>query len=477
MLPWFIRSQLGQVGALVTATFFAASPLFATVSRTASGNAIALFAVMLLFVSFLRLPYQAGKGWLYALGAALGLGLTSSPLFYSGMVVIAMAYLVQRLVSPEAKLERKLDRAAIIKVAIMGGLIMVALSTRLFTNLSGFGAAAQIFGDWLAQFTLRGDLQALLGPFLILGRYEIILLPLGIVAIIWAVWRNDPLGTLLTYWLFAAMILMLLQRGVLNNTLLLPLAGYMLLGLVTNHLLQRGTNRWTWAASGLIILAGAIVLVNFARFLRVSQVEEQVSNLWISLMAIAAAILFIYYFWSGQQKPIMQGIWLGIMTLLFLYQWGTAWNLTHVSANDPRESWVDEATDDDVRQLTSTLQDISRRVNNSDGGVPIFSVVDTPVLRWYLRDFGQAQFGHTLPLGAQYEVIITPATVSEPALGDDYLGGDFGLLRGKTEEVYLSPTPLLDALRWGLFHESLRGVVEERVILWVRSDLVQNPVR
>jgi hypothetical protein len=218
-------------------------------------------------------------------------------------------------------------------------------------------------------------------------------------------------------------------------------------------------------------MAGAIVLVNTARFLRVSLVEQQVANLWISLMGIASAALFIYYLWTEQQKSIKQGLWLGILTLSLLYQWGAAWNLTHVAANDPREGWVTEATAADVLWLADTVKDISRRANNSDYDIPLFSAVDTPALRWYLRDFRQAEFGQVLPLGAQYALIITPATNSEPALGDDYLGGDFGLMRGKTEEEFLSATPLLDALRWALFHESPRGTREERVILWVRADV------
>ncbi len=154
-----------------------------------------------------------------------------------------------------------------------------------------------------------------------------------------------------------------------------------------------------------------------------------------------------------------------------MYQWGTAWNFTHNNANDPRESWVVEATDDEVALLVSSLQELSRETNNSDGDIPIFSAVDSPVLRWYLRGFGQAQFGKTLPPGVQVEVIISPASTVEPALGEDYLGGDFGLLLTKTEDAPPSPTPVLDALRWSLFHESPRTVVDERIILWVRADL------
>lgn len=476
LLPWFIRKRLGLAGVLVAATFFAASPLFTIVSRTTGGDAIALFAVLLLFVSVIRVRDQAGSGWLYSTGVALGLGLTSSPLFYSGLTTLAVGWIIQELVSPEEGQGLKPNRADVIKVSVVGATILIALSTRLFTHVAGLGETAQLLGSWLAQFSLQGDLQTLLGPFFVLGRYEFFLLPLGILAIIWAVWRNHPLGSLFTYWLLATLVLMLLQRGIMNNALFVPLAGYMLLGLFSSQILQREKNHWTWAVAGLLTLVGAIVLVNLARFLRVSLIEQQVANLWIAMMAIAAAILFIYYFWSEQKNFILQGLWLGILTLMIFYQWGTAWNLTHYFANDPREVWVDRATDDDVQQLMRTLEDVSRKVKNSDSDLPIFSAVDSPVLRWYLRDFRWAEFGHTIPFSARFEVIITPAALNEPSLGDDYLGGDFGLHRSKIAEAYSSPTPLLDALRWVLFHETPRGMTEERVILWIRSDVAQNPV-
>jgi hypothetical protein len=427
-------------------------------------------------VSALRLLDQAGDGWLYGVGVAMGLGLASSPLFYSGLVTLAVGRLIQQVVSPEVGTGFKLNRARVIKIIVVGTLALIGLSTRLFTHLSGFGEAAQLLGTWLGQFSLQGDLQTLLAPFLVLGRYEVFLIPLGILAIIWAVWRNHPLGSLLTYWLLATLILMLLQRGVLNNAVIVPVTGYLLLGLSTSYVLQPDRNHWAWAVTGLITLAGGIVLVNIARFLRVSLIEQQVANLWIAMMAIAAAILFIYYFWSGQKKSIIQGIWLGILVLVFFYQWGTAWNLTHESANDPREIWVGKATDDDVQHLTNTLIDISRKVNNSDNGLSLFSAVDSPILRWYLREFSQAEFGHAIPIGARAEVIITQADLIEPALGDDYLGGDFGLYRSESVESYSSPTPTLDAMRWALFHESPRGAAEERVILWVRADVAQNTV-
>jgi hypothetical protein len=144
--------------------------------------------------------------------------------------------------------------------------------------------------------------------------------------------------------------------------------------------------------------------------------------------------------------------------------------LSHEAANDPRERWVSlPATDDDVRVLTNTLREVSRQATNSDFDLAIFSTVDTPILRWYLREYDQARLGNTIPANADYDAIITTADQTALTLSSDYLGTDFGLAR-----VSLQPQPgpaVLDALRWWLFHESNTIVNQEEVILWIRSDL------
>lgn len=475
MLPWLLRNRLGKTGMLVTAALFAASPLLSAVSRTAGGEAIALFAILLLFIAATRVQDHAGNFWAHSLGGAVGLGITSAPLFYSGLVTLAMAWFVQRLVAPGEPSDTSFGRRTISKMLLSAAITAAVLSTRLFTDPSGIGASAQILANWLGEFSLQGNVHELIAPFLALGRYEILLLALGVFAVIWTVWRNHPLGTLLTYWLFALMIIMLLQRGILANALVMPLPGYLLLGLASQKLLQSGQIRFTWTVWGIITMTGAVALVNMARFLRVSLVEQQVANLWIAVMAIALAILFMYYFWSEKQRAIMQGVWLGVLFLLLLFAWGTAWNLTHTSATDPRENWISEATNNDIRGLVTTLRDISRKASNSDYDLPLFSAVDSPALRWYLRDFNRAQFGQAIPLASRYEIIISPASIVEPALGEDYFGADFGLLRRESDENVNSATPLLDGLRWVLFHESNVGFDEDRIILWVRSDLGGAP--
>ena len=54
-----------------------------------------------------------------------------------------------------------------------------------------------------------------------------------------------------------------------------------------------------------------------------------------------------------------------LLSSYMLYQWGTAWHLTHNGANDPRERWVQQATDDELPVLLNTIEKISQRAANS----------------------------------------------------------------------------------------------------------------
>ncbi len=471
-LPWLLRRQMGVNGALVAGALLAVSPLNSIISRTAGGDAIALFAVLLVAVSTVRLVEEAGSKWFYVWSASMGLGMASSPLFYGGLVSFAAALLLTRVTGNHSLSLSMPGRRTLINGAITGMVVLFGLSTRILTYPAGFGASAQIPVDWLAEFGLSGPIQSVLAPFLILTRYEFALLVLGFVSIIWALWRDKTPAILQLMWLMTVLTLVVLQSGTPSNVLLATVPGYLLIGLASASLFRRHVNQWTWAFTGGLLLIGAVLLVNVTRYLRVSVYEQDMSNLWLGLLALAAAVLLVYYFWALTEASIIQGLWLAAIIFLLAYEWGTAWHLTHESANDPRERWVTEGTDNDLPLLLDTLQDISRQATNSDNDISLLSAVDTPVLRWYLRDFWQATIGESVPPNAQNQVVISRIEDGDPSFGSDYIGSDFGLLRSGTEPAIESATPWLDLLRWWLFHETAVQPIEERVILWVRSDLV-----
>lgn len=475
LLPWLLRFRIGVVGALTASVLLIASPLAAAVSHTAGGDAIALFAILLTAVAVLRYLDARDARWLYTLAAALALGLASAPLFYSGLLTLLAAGMMARWMGPPLS-ENGFGRPArevVVGTAVFGAAFFILLSTRLLTFPAGLGSAARILGDWLAQFAWVGDLQALLDPFMALARYEVVLLPLGIFAIVWGIWRGPSLASFFVYWLLSALFLILLQRGVMLNALLVPLAGSLLLGLFTHHLLSRGTDLTTWLlAAGLIVIGGAL-LANLTRYLRLTSGDQQSVTIATSVLLVASAIFAVYVVWTLSENGWAQGLWLAVLALSVFYMWGTAWQLTRAGGNDPRERWVSEGTAQEVRVMAALMRDISQQVNNAPYDLDVVTAVDQPALRWYLRDFWRLQASSTLPLNAQNQVLLTLADNPEPALGSDYLGMDFGLVQAAGTAEILSATPVLDALRWWLLHESAQPIEDQRAIMWVRADLVQ----
>jgi 4-amino-4-deoxy-L-arabinose transferase-like glycosyltransferase len=472
-LPWLLHRQLGKNGVLVTAALLTASPLNSAISRTVGGNAIALFALLLVVVAATHLDGESTENWFYTLTAALGLGLASSPLFYGGFLVFALALSVVNF-SPGKPFHFVLpERRIIIKGLLIGALILVGLSTRLLTYPAGLGSSAKLIGDWLSQFGFSGGLQEIADSFMVLARYEIALIVLGTVAVVWTFWKNKSPGMLLLLWYFFSLGLIFLQSSTISNLLLATLSGYLLVGLFSTYLLRQGINHWTWGLIAGLLLVGAILLVNITRYLRVSIYDQQdFSNLWLGILALAAGALLTYYFWAMTDASIVKALWVAAFVFLFTFEWGTAWHLTHSAANDPREEWIAIGTDNEVPLLVNTLQEISRAASNSDGDITLLNAVDTPILRWYLRDFWQAKMGQTVPPEAGQQVIISKVGETEPLFGADYVGSDFGLLQIGTTIRPPSVTPLADLLRWWLFHETAVQTIEERIILWVRSDLV-----
>ena len=465
LLPWLLRRQLGVIGALTTSLLLAVSPIQAIISRTAGGDALALFAILFMMTALLRYNKTKSPHWFVALFAILAVGLTSSPLFYAGLVTLFLA-----VRTGWRKRFAGIDRDLWRRTAVSTLTIFFALSTLVFWHLPGLGKAAMLPATWITQFGFNPSLM--LQPLLAFMRCEPFLTLMGVTAVIWAIRSNNKYAKQLAGWIGLAFILLLLQPGQMNNAALLTLPAALLVGLMANNLLQTPLSRTGWAWTGGALLLGSLIFVNLARFSRVvTNAPQEYSSIWVILLAVMTGLMTIYFLSTWEGTAVIQGTFLALLAILVFYQWGTGWWLSHDAANDPRERWVTLATDNDIVLLVTTMRDISRQATNADYDLDIFSSVDSPVLRWYLRDFHQAQFGNSLPVNAQNEAVISLDNV-ELALGSEYAGADFGVLRnGLQPREFPSATPGVDLLRWWLFHESSLAVNEERVILWWRTDL------
>ncbi len=474
-LAWLIRHRLGQIGTLLFMIFLAVSPLNAVAARTAGGFTIAEFSVMLMFVAWLRYQEMRERRWLYLLAAALGLGLSSSALFFSGLLTMMLARLIQSWLGPkwldtsDQSWPEAADRR---RATLIGGIVFVTTSALFLWYPAGLGAAVDLPVKWLSQFSFSGDGARLLNPLLAAGRYEPLILLPGAVAIIWAVRQEKPLGAFCVYWIGAILGLILLQRGQVTNALLITLPAYLLVARFANDILVPRVDQIAGLMAVGLSLAGGLILINIGRYSRLVVYQpEQLANIWMALLIFAISVVVIYLVATWDLIAAYQGTLLATLLLFTVYYWGNAWWLSHQAANDPRARWASLATDDEVRLLQGVARDLSRQFTGTDYGLQIVNVVDTPVLRWYLREFSSLENVHSLPSDTQSPVLISQLD-SEPLLSSDYVGADFGLVRnGQMPLSSPSETPLLDTIRWWLFHETNLTMNEERVILWWRADL------
>jgi len=335
---------------------------------------------------------------------------------------------------------------------------------------------------WLGQFALpfgnQGGPAAVTAPFLALGRYEpLLLLALpGVMAALWSLNQKQQPGLFFVAWVVSLAILWLVQPGVLGNVVLIILPAALLIGLASEALYHESRTATSWVAWGVtvgLLFLGMLILIALARFSRLAAANPADSDqLWLALLGVIAVATLVFAAATWDSTAALQGLWLGAALLLLYFQWGTSWHLNQLAANDPRERWVATGTHNEVRLMVDTLKDISQQAVGSDHDLAVFSVVDSPVLRWYLRDFHRFQSGAAVPLQGESDIVISPPD-SDLALGSDYVGTDFRLLRQKSVEMTAdSQSRLLDSLNWWLFHESGAPVDETAVIVWVRSDLV-----
>jgi predicted membrane-bound mannosyltransferase len=239
-LPWLLRRQIGTIAALTGSLLLAVSPLATITARTAGGDALALLALLLLVVGLVRyseteecwlaLPHPA-SAWLGpnqrfpVLHRPAGPGVRRRP-GPTGRNSTSR----QPDANPENN-DKNLRSSAFIRVPLhfraaafpRSGEWLFALSARP-------GAKAQLLATWLGQFNLSGSLESLFVPLMALVRYELPLIVLGLVAMLWLIWQERPLASYATYWLMGLLVLLLLQRGELSNVPVLLLPGYLLVG-------------------------------------------------------------------------------------------------------------------------------------------------------------------------------------------------------------------------------------------------------
>ena len=469
----------GRMGGLVAAALLATSPLFISVSRTANGNSLALLSLIMvasLLLQFRQTEDSKTLPWLVGWAA---FGLTTSPIFYTGMVAFGAALLLESRLGPSLNLAGywpKDEQRRTLGITFI--VVFVAATSMFLLNPAGFGTTASIVESWISGFGGFNNLAALGDPVLILIQYELFFIAMAIISLLVLSFLKDHIASFLGYWLLTALLISFLQVGNGQNALVVLIPAALIVGRAFDLTLAQIPLRnlfSTYPEGGmgfpLAGIGGVLLLIattNLGRFskLGLDAADGQAHYflfLVCILLVLAITITILVY---DRLSAVTGLLLLGIMASV-VYGWGVGWRLGGAHANDGRELWVQSATDDELRLLEDTLSETGSARLGLGQSIEIYSTVETPVLRWYLRNYAEVQFFDSVPTGATPDAIITPDGVELQA-GSDYTGTDFGLGR-RNQKLRLN---FSDGLRWWFFGDSAPRIEDQRIILWVRTDLI-----
>ncbi len=505
LLPYGLRQRLGRGGALAASLLLAISPSAVYFSRTLDAAILVAACGLALVVGLINYVDTQRPGYLYLAAAALGLGLSAGSGIYTLLLIIALfvlgLYLIERVWSRQSGWSSVLvawgaargEKNLLLKsggvLAGTFGLVTMAFAL----HPAGVGHAADLIGTWFASFLPEAGGQPALYPLLLLLRYELLILVLGLVELLrWVIKGgskepNEAAGSafphtafLVVWALLALLIIVAAGHRPGGNILLVTVPLALLAGQGVERTCRWISRRQRWRDVALIATVavglGIFVYLQLAFYSSASQsntvsvagVTLYASVTYLILVAVGVVLLIALgaaaWYWRGRSL-VLGGGWLAMVIMLGLFGIKAMWNLSFSPAADPLDLMVPEATAPGVRMLVQELEDLSM-ARLGDTHTLAFAVDEAtgPVVAWYLRPFGQQTAVGHLSAPPDTQVAVTLAQQDLP-IGETYRGQGFPL------RARWAPWGLRDQslMRWLLFNEGSQPVVDQEVVLWVES--------
>lgn len=470
-LPWFLREKLGRIPAFILAFGFIFDPGLLSLARQAGGEmltiALALWAAALWWRGFrpagLALGLLALLGgvlaWFVLLAGALTLLLARfllmpTPEGDSAPVISAFASL--RLPRP----------AWIFSLGLW--LVAATLFLRHPQGLAEWGNSLGSFiAGWVAQPTV--PISRLLVGLL---TYALLPLAFGLVATAraWAIEPN-PLGRAASLWLLVALLLWLVypaRQFAWVAWLMLPL--WLLTALELGDVVHKIGSEINIAALGqfgLMLLLPVLFWLNLAGMGQPTITPE----VWQTRVWLGLGLVFLGFFttilvalgWGAAAARL--GTSAGLAVSLGAAVIGAAWGAAFLRQQQVQELWYAMPGSGQMPLLVETLRDFGEQKTGRALALDILSEVDTPALRWALRDFEQVRFVSVLPSQGLASALITyqpDDTIEFPVA---YRGQQFVL---RTYPAWDGALPL-GWEAWLTFRSA--PTVNESLVLWLRGDV------
>ena len=516
LLPYGLRHRLGRGGALAASLLLAISPSVVYFSRSLDSAIVVSVCGLALAVGLINYLDSRRAAGLYLAATAAGLGLCAGPSFFSLLLVFStfalVLYLADRLV------ERGAGWASVVAawsnlreqqgLTVRAGVILAATfgltATALVLHPAGLGNAADLIAAWVQGFLPEKGGQRFFYSLLLLLRYELPILFLGLLEAGWTVyahwsarrpagriapptgwgWGSSPRSTFpftafLIYWAVAATLIVLVAGHRPAGNMLLVVVPLALLG---GQGMERAgrwiSRRGLWLEAG-AIAAVAMVLLAFlylqlasysliddAPSVSFANLTLPASSTYLVLASVVLVLLLglaaLAWVWRGTDA-LLAGAWLATVLLLGLIGIKALWALNFNHSSAPRELVAPHATRTEVRTFVEELEALSLAEAGDAHTLPVAVDRNTgPAVAWYLRQFDQRVPMSVLSIPPGTAAAVTLA-LEEPAIGETYRGQGFPLrshwqpwgLRGQ------------DLVRWLLYTSGDQPAIDQEVVLWV----------
>jgi hypothetical protein len=179
------------------------------------------------------------------------------------------------------------------------------------------------------------------------------------------------------------------------------------------------------------------------------------------LVLLSTALVYMGWSWKAARNGLVWGLLAGLSLYLVSVMWGAS----QLRFNMPQELWGLPPATGQADLLQVTLDELALWQNGAVNTLDIQSTVDTPSLRWFLRNNPQVRYVSQIPVGEQPSILITEKGSEAPALEAAYRGQDF------VWSIYPGWSGALppDLLAWFTFRRAPLQL--ESIILWARNDL------
>lgn len=465
-LPLLFRKVLPGRVPLWLSFFLAIDPAGISIARTASAESLAVLA------SLAALGFLLQHKPIYA-GVFLGIALCCGSLFWSGILVLVLAFMAVSLflnVQPFSNMKGK-DAGMIAGVAALTAGLLASGFLFLPNGITGI---ANGLLSYLGQWGRSGILSLKTFLLLFVATYLPVLI-LSVYGLIQTSKRQKSYFIILLIWVIIALALVLLRPDRQISEwiwVIIPLWIGAAFGMDSFTLHRKEEEKGVFLAE--TVLTVSLLLFGFLNLLAYlfnsygDPVVDRNRLIGAILPVVLLIIVTTFLAWGWSRRSALKGLKAGIGFLLMVWVLSAAMKSSGFLTQPSSLGWKPQSITTGERLLVSQVEELSLWNHGNRTSIDIEVVhYDFPSLRWALRKFPNVYWED------QFSPIETPSVIIAP---DYQQVGSTTLYRGQAISWGQLPAypqmKLTDWIRWTIYRKA--PVDEVRLIIYARNDLFKQ---